>query len=50
MRQFKYLWVADGRKATEHMGFQPRRSTRESLEDFYRTRAAEEAEAAAAAG
>ncbi|HIA02271.1 MAG TPA: NAD-dependent epimerase/dehydratase family protein [Myxococcales bacterium] len=45
---FKYLWVADGRKASESMEFHPQRSTREALEDFYRTRAANEAAAAAA--
>jgi UDP-glucose 4-epimerase len=45
---FKFLWVADGRKSSEVMCFQPRHSTRETMEDFYRSRAAAEAAAAAA--
>jgi len=46
---FKYVWVADGRKALDKMSFHPERSTRETVEEFYRSRAAQAAAAAAAA-
>lgn len=37
---FKYVWVSDGTRANQVMKFQPRHSTKETVEDFYRARKA----------
>ncbi len=33
---FHYVWVADGGKAGDELGFQPQYSSKESIEEFYR--------------
>ena len=33
---FRYVWVADGSKAHDELGFQAQLSTKEAVEDFYR--------------
>ncbi len=39
---FKYIWVADGTRANQVMKFNPRHSTKETVEDFYRPKAKKE--------
>ena len=33
---FKYLWVSDGTRASQKMGYSPRHSTKETVEEFFK--------------
>lgn len=39
---FRYLWVADGRKAREQMGFHPSKTSKEAFLDFAKLRSSSE--------